>query len=346
MNLFRSDRAVLSLAIVISLFIHVAVLLPALVAAASTEGSMTDLEHELQDDVPPEEQEPLGIDDSTESTMTWIGYDTYQEHLAELAEFDQAEFVNASSPTQSMNQGEQPAPRPGRPAQEGAPPTTTPKRTPPAGGGAPIDGLGEQSGGQPSTGQGPLSSAKPGAATKPSTNPSPSKDAEPSDSTDQSDTPQPKDAPKETPKPQKPGEAPDSGGGGAPANPSDEPTPPEPNASKKESDATSTISVPRENWISGRPLASQGLELTPKKPVLTSLQSLSGAANMLVVIRFSSSGKPKEAEILQPSGSPGIDTAVLASLYRWRAKGERLKELSETGTIDVQLELIMSRKRR
>ncbi len=39
-------------------------------------------------------QEPvrLGIDDSTAQTMNWIGYDEYQEHLAELAEVEQAAF--------------------------------------------------------------------------------------------------------------------------------------------------------------------------------------------------------------------------------------------------------------
>ena len=344
MTPFRADRTVLSLAIIVSLLVHAVILLPALVAAATADGGMTDLEHELHDETRPEDEEPqeaLGLDDSEVSTMTWVGYDTYQEHLAELSEFDQAEFVNASSPTRSVNQGQQPAPQPGQPAQQGGQPATKSSPTPP-GGGAPIDGLGKQSGGQPSTGEGPLSSADPGAATEPSTNPKPAEDNESSDSTKKPDTPNPKD----TPTPEQPGEAPTSGGGGSPADPSDEPTPPEPNASKKESDATSTISVPRENWISGRPLASQGLELTPKKPVLTSLQSLGGAANMLVVIRFAATGKPKEAEILQSSGSYGIDTSVLASLYRWRAKGERLKDLSETGIIEVKLELIMSRKRR
>ena len=344
MTPIRTHRMVLSCALLISLLIHAAVLLPALVAAATADGGMTDLEHELHDETPPEDepQEALGLDDSDVSTMTWVGYDTYQEHLAELSDFDQAEFVNASSPTQSTNPGQQPAPQPGQPAQQGGQPSTAPSQKPPPGGGAPIDGLGERSGGQPSTGEGPLASAQPGAAAEPSTNPQPAEDTTPSESPKKPDTPTPKD----TPKPQKPGEAPTSGGGGSPADPSDEPTPPEPNASKKESDATSTISVPRENWISGRPLASQGLELTPKKPVLTSLQSLGGAANMLVVIRFPASGKPKEATIIQSSGSQGIDTAVLASLYRWRAKGERLEGLSDTGTIDVTLELIMSRKRR
>ena len=98
--------------------------------------------------------------------------------------------------------------------------------------------------------------------------------------------------------------------------------------------------------MSGKPLASQGLELVPRKPLFTTLQTLSGAANMVVVIAFESNGKPENAAILSSSGSQSIDTAVLASLYRWRARGERLKGLDEDETVDVRLELIMTRKRR
>jgi len=42
------------------------------------------------DDEPPEFQ--LGIDAPTPSSMTWIGYDTYLEHIARLSEVEQAEF--------------------------------------------------------------------------------------------------------------------------------------------------------------------------------------------------------------------------------------------------------------
>ncbi len=44
---------------------------------------------------PPEEREEkvhLGIDRSNAVTMNWIGYDEYEEHLAERAEFEQAAF--------------------------------------------------------------------------------------------------------------------------------------------------------------------------------------------------------------------------------------------------------------
>lgn len=40
----------------------------------------------------PEEKVRLGIDESSAETMNWIGYDEYQQHLAELAEVEQAAF--------------------------------------------------------------------------------------------------------------------------------------------------------------------------------------------------------------------------------------------------------------
>ena len=329
-----SHRLVMVLSVVVSILIHALVLLPALVAAATAEAGYTELEHELanemQERFPEDEPERLGLEESDQSTMTWIGYDTYKEHLAQLAEFDQAEFVDASSPANATTEGETPAPQPGRAAPTGASPRPAAEQQATPAGGGPIDGTGEQGGGLPSQGQGPLSPAEPGPAEDEGTTP------------DSGASPEP--TPPDTP--EKPGEAPASGGGAPPSNPSDEPTPPEPNASDRESDATSTIKVPRSNWMSGKPLASQGLELVPRKPIFTTLQTLSGAANMVVVIEFDGNGKPEKAAILSSSGSPSIDIAVLASLYRWRARGERLEGLDEDETVDVRLELIMTRKRR
>ena len=330
----RSHRFILMFAVIASLILHAVVLMPSIVAAAMSEAQYTDLDEAMEEEhsVPEEEPERLGLDESDVSTMTWVGYDTYQEHLAQLSDFDQAQFIEASSPVSASTQGEQPGPR----AQAGAaqqPAATT--TTTSSGGGGPIEGRGDGDGGQPSTDTGPLSAQEPGPATTPAEQPS-EQPEEPKDTAQ----PEPKPAP-ETP----PGDAPDAGGGAPPSNPSDEPTPPAPDASKKESDATSTISVPRDKWLSGRPLASQGLELIPKRPNLTSLQNLNGVPNMLVVIKFGANGKPKDAEILSSSGNIGVDVAVKASLYRWRARGKRLNGLTETGTIDVRLELISRRRR-
>ena len=327
-----------------SICIHLFLLLPGMFAVAEAEGEWTEFEHELEEHVdeqdPAEEPERLGLEQSTTSSMTWIGYEEYREHLAQLSEFDQAQFIEAASPeAASPNQQSAPATQPGSPSKEGGQPQSASTSKPTSGGGGgPIEGLGPGGGGLPSQGQGPLSESPAGKA-KPKNN-----QKEPAEKPGKKKEPAPPKPAEDSPS-QPPGNQP-NGGGGAPATPpSDSPEPPQPDAADKASDATSTISVPREKWISGHPVASQGLELFPRKPTFTTLQTLAGARNMLVVIRFAKNGKPTTADILEHSGNEGIDAAVKASLYRWRAKGTRLDALSDGQTIDITLELIMHRRR-
>lgn len=326
-----------------SICIHLFLLLPGMFAVAEAEGEWTEFEHELEEHVeeqePPEEPERLGLESSTTSSMTWVGYEEYREHLAQLSEFDQARFVEASSPeTSTPNQQVTPGEQAGTPSNAGGPPKPAASpQSPTGGGGGPIDGLGDRGGGLASPGTGPLVDAPSGKATPNTTSETPAekpgkKEPSPPKPANESD-------------PQPPGNRPDSGGGAPPTPPSDSPQPPEPDAADKASDATSTISVPREKWISGHPVASQGLELFPRKPSFTTLQTLAGARNMLVVIRFGKDGKPTTADILEHSGNEGIDAAIKASLYRWRAKGTRLDALADEQTIDITLELIMHRRR-
>lgn len=326
-----------------SICIHAFLLLPAMLAVAEADADWTEFEHELEEHVeeqtPPEEQERLGLETSTTSSMTWVGYEEYQEHLAQLAEFDQAQFVEASSQASSTpSQQTTPAERPGNPSTAGgepAPKTTTTETS--GGGSGPIDGLGDDGGGIPTTtGSGPLADNPTGKAD--------AKGEKPADTPGKDKPAKEKPAKESTPQP--PGKQPDSGGGAPATPPSDSPLPPEPDAADKASDATSTISVPREKWISGHPVASQGLELFPRKPSFTTLQTLSGARNMLVTIRFGKDGKPKTVDILEHSGNEGIDAAVKASLYRWRAKGTRLDAVADEQTLDITLELIMHRRRK
>ena len=316
-----------------SICIHLFLLLPAMLAVAKADSDLTDFAHELEEHLDEQElpeQERLGLDQSTTSSMTWVGYDTYKEHLAQLAEFDQAQFNEASSPDTSTpsNQQTTPAEQPGTPSKAGGQPAkpSTPSTTQSGGGSGPIDGLGDDGGGIPTTGKGPLADAPTGKADKNGEKPA----KEPG-----KQEPEPAKPAKES-EPQKPGDQPTSGGGA--------PDPPQPDAADKSSDATSTITVPREKWISGHPIASQGLELLPRKPKFTSLQETYGRRNLMATIRFGKDGKPTAAEIHQSSGHSGIDAAILASLYRWRAKGTRLDALAEKKTIDITLELIMTPK--
>ena len=341
MNMPR-HKLILWGSLVASIFIHLFLLLPAMLAVAEADSSLTDFEHELDEHMEEQklpEQEQLGLDQSTTSSMTWVGYDTYKEHLAQLSEFDQAQFNEASSPDSSAPSDQQatPAKQPGTPSNAGGQPSkqSTPSTTQSGGGSGPIDGLGAEGGGIPTTGQGPLADAPTGKADK--TGKKPAKEPGKQE-------PKPT-KPAKKAGPQKPGDQPSSGGGAPATPPSDAPEPPQPDAADKSSDATSTITVPREKWISGHPVASQGLELHPRKPRFTTLQTTQAARDMLVTLRFDKDGKPATAEILKTSGNVGIDAAILASLYRWRATGTRLDALAKKKTLDITLELIMSPRR-
>ena len=93
----RSSTAVL-LGVAVSLLLHVSVLLPGLIKVMSGDVEPMRV---LRADFAPEDfksteidpdQVELGIDESTASTMTWIGFEDYQEHLAALADVEQAAF--------------------------------------------------------------------------------------------------------------------------------------------------------------------------------------------------------------------------------------------------------------
>jgi protein TonB len=111
--------------------------------------------------------------------------------------------------------------------------------------------------------------------------------------------------------------------------------------SDQESDATS-LEVTMEQLTLGRPLAAQGLQLKPRKPVFTTLTLLTAVpANPLAELRFRRDGKPVRVRLLESSGDPRIDEAVLNSLYRWRAAGKQLRELDAQGTIPIRIRIML-----
>ena len=108
----------LVLGFVASVLAHLAVIVPLLVAIMTTGGwQSVRLEAAFDpEDFKEPEQEPeqddqvrLGIDAPTPSSFTWIGYEEYQEHLALLAEADQAANSPAPPAEQSDPLNTQPA---------------------------------------------------------------------------------------------------------------------------------------------------------------------------------------------------------------------------------------------
>ena len=126
----RRPTYVLVAAMLLSLLLHGTLLIPALfvIMTGRTELQFVQARFDPEDfHRPPEEQEDqeqLGIDEGTPSTMTWIGYEDYQEHLAQLAEVEQAAFKdspagNQAPPAEAASQAPA-APQPAQAARESA----------------------------------------------------------------------------------------------------------------------------------------------------------------------------------------------------------------------------------
>ncbi|MCA9295384.1 MAG: hypothetical protein KC983_02685 [Phycisphaerales bacterium] len=96
----RLFRHRLSIAVVGSLLLHAAVILPLFMTSldATSERSLTRANLHADDFAPPEPEDDevdLGLAESTASTMTWIGFEDYEKHMAALADIEQAAFTVA-----------------------------------------------------------------------------------------------------------------------------------------------------------------------------------------------------------------------------------------------------------
>ena len=120
---------------VLSLLIHLA-LGVVLVATVATNAGPRAIDHPAPTPPPPESDpaEALGIEESEAETLTWIGYEEYEKHLARLSEVEQAAMSvdptsgggggapTASGGTPASNA---PPPLPGAAPPSGAPSTAT-----------------------------------------------------------------------------------------------------------------------------------------------------------------------------------------------------------------------------
>ncbi len=96
----------------------------------------------------------------------------------------------------------------------------------------------------------------------------------------------------------------------------------------------------------GKPLSAQGLEIKTRRPDFTNLQRLTALpGNPLYEIAFDRTGRPRKVKPLELAGDKGIDAAVQASLYRWRAKGKPLKILGPKETLKFRIRIMLSRGR-
>ncbi len=336
----------LVLGFIASVLAHLAVIVPLLVAIMTASGWQSvrlDTAFDPEDFEAPE-QEPdqddevrLGIDARTPSSFTWIGYEEYQEHLAVLAQVEQAahspmppeqmstfDLADALDQRESQLDEQPPADAsaaaaqlakllelfeyPGSPAKttDDQPDTAVTDRTELQRALALLDELLKKA-------------MQPARQTRPTNAEEPTAPRQ-SGEVEVANAPQPK--------------------------PSRPMTPTSGNASQMESDPTSKLEVPLADIKLGKPIAGHGLQIKPRRPSFTTLTMLTAApGNPLVEIRFPRSGRPVLAQILESSGDRRVDEAILNSLYRWRAQGEQLEALGEGESIPVRLRIVLVKPR-
>ncbi len=341
----RFSHLSLSVGLGLSLLVHATVLVPVLVVVMRSSGQSQAAQGRFEPedfvlpeedaDPPPEPDVQIGIDAQTPSTLTWIGYEEYQEHLARLAEVEQAALSEIPA-------GAIPSPAiPPVPQVEPAEQTATEEQPKKA------DTSEEP---QPS----PETPALPEWFTDLLVGVSPeapkAMEVQPEESPAATPKKDPSPKPKETPPsklkeetkeaPAKPVLTPPDPS--KPASPGD-PTEIPGDHADKESDAASTIEVPLDQIKLGKPIAREGLELKPRRPRFTTLTLITASpGNPLVEIRFAADGKPALARVLESSGDNRIDHAVASSLYRWRASGKDLEKLGKDETIDIRIRIILN----
>lgn len=362
MNERRSNLGLL-LGLLASLVLHGSLILPFLVQALTSENVASTMQARFQprtveerrhEETPPPE---LGIDADTPSSLTWIGYEEYQEHLARLAEFDQAAFTEEPQPA-----GGSPTPEPSPPVELAMnditpEPITETQTSPEPTEDEPIED--EPAEEEPveeadEVTETPAPAEKPTPvqvafdeqaltpltvllnrllipATDEATDAPASKPAEPPPAPPkpQPPAPQPQPAPAPSESPQ-PGDA-----------PSEKPQPGD--RAPKESDAFSRIEVELDDIKLGKPIARPGLELLPRRPRFTTLQEVTaGGCNPLVEVSFDHEGFPVyPARILSSKCDPRILKAIESSLYRWRASGKAVRDLSEGQTLTVEIQIVI-----
>jgi hypothetical protein len=313
---------------------------------------------ELQDD----EQPRLGIDNGTPSTLTWIGYDEYQEHVAAFADVEQAAFTDD-------------------PAGGGAPASTIVTESTPTTPSAPtpeavqqareflasmMEQLSERFDASPATTSSeavllpsdemellPIANAEALVKIIESDVDAPQQaDASKHEVAQESTTeqvaanPPNETTPTQNAPPAARPSVPDS------AQPTMGPAgisgPAVGESSDKDSAPTSTIDVPLDQIKIGKPFAAKGLEVKPQRPEFTILQRLTAAGgNPLAEIHFARDGKPRvPTRLIEGTGNATLDEAIAASLFRWRATGKELAALEGEQTVPIRIRILLHARRR
>jgi hypothetical protein len=158
---------------------------------------------------------------------------------------------------------------------------------------------------------------------------------------DKADTPEPTEEaeapsePGETPAPTEPAlpSTPAADAGGGPSGGDDLPGDP----SDRESAPTSKDPVVNiDDW--GRPAAGEGIEVIPRRPRWgPTIAAVAMPRSPTVLVEFDRTGRVRKASFVKENGkvlstgSTEVDRVLLNSVYNWRAKGEKIEALPAEG---------------
>ena len=347
------DKSRLVVGFAASLFINTLIVIPSMTGESEADLIRLDSTKPpiFEPDLPDPDDVKLGIEESEASTLTWIGYEQYREHMAKLADLEQAQFTVGGG-AQGGGGNPQPVsqPSPEQVAEQPTPeqPETTPKPQPEA---APP---------QPPLPEVPdptLPKVSQTDAEQEATEPSETKSeeppqeqpvAEPSPPTPPKTQPQPNPAQPESGDAAPTSGQPDRSVG--PASPGADDLPPVPNPTDREADAAAKVPVNIKE--PGGPVAAKGLEVRTRRPKLTPFQEMQfGRIAIVARIEFERSGKPRRISLgrqhpktkkmiwTSATKATGFESVVVNALFQWRASGKQLQELSADGTIPVVFEL-------
>jgi len=376
----RFDTIRLLLGVGVSLVLHAMVVVPAFVtvltdqsdAPASADQHSASSQDESRKTPPKDRKMELGLEKSDASTMTWIGYEEYREHLARLAEVEQAAFMtdpvgqpNASlsnnttlsqqstSSQQPSEQDDQTDGKSGAPEQADelllpSPSLPGPVLTPPT------DALTQVADdAEPAPPLADESQQKPEAPTAGEQNKPGEQQiiairnawrelfASLLQALAQRNTAETRET--------------TSSKNERNTESQDQPAQSESTAaakrgeqrqaaqSDKQSDATSTVDVPLDKIDPGQPLAAQGMELKPKRPEFTVFQRVTASpGNPVGEITFNHQGVPINVNLIKTSYVASVDQSVKDSLYAWRAAGKPIDALEAGQTVSIRIRIILN----
>ncbi len=340
------DNLPLGIAIACSLALHAVAFGPLLMAVSAAPEPEPLWDDASAADTSPD-RIPLGLDEGVPSSLTWIGFTEYEKHLAELAETDQAAFTMATAPIvppMDMVEPTDAEPEPAEPvestvlepAEPGAPEPGNPAESMPALPAvdlAPIgdfvatirdetDLLFDAAQDQLTRAWQSLRQARPQRRTPAE---SPETESPPTDETGSTPAEQPVAPPPTDDEP-----------------PRDEQATP----ADRESDATSIITVERDQWQAGKPLAARGLTIITRKPEFQTWTLITAAPrNPTVQITFNHAGQVVDVQFRVSSGHADVDRAIFFAVYGWRAEGQPLSTMKPGETLTETIQFLLTRRR-